>query len=278
MKIQGRWAFSLVLSAFFSLSLTLSLSGCSAVRSTVAACRSTDHFVIYSLDARVLYEPGAAAFAPEVASALPSAIEKVESAQYLPFSAPVHVYLCSSDESYYKLTGTTARAVVTSKLFLSRTLLAEPNLVPLYLTHELSHLHLLKCLGILRFQGNLPSWFTEGLAALVSDGGGAERVSDSKAIEAINQGQTFIPDEGRGVLASLLFPRYGSYWNLEQQMFYHQAMLFVDFLRKKDKAAFKRLLLDIQSGLPFSVSLSNSYGMSLADLWNLFLQEIKAKV
>ena len=277
MTVQGRLSVSLVLSAFLFVSLTLTSSGCSAVRSIFAYYRSTDHFVVYPQDPRVLYEPGAAAFAPEVASALPTAIEKVENGQYLPFSAPVRVYLCASDESYYKLTGTKARAVVTRKLFLSRTLLAEPPLVPLYLTHELSHLHLLQRLGILRLT-NLPAWFKEGLAALVSGGGGAQRVSDSQAIEAINQGHRFVPDEGRGVLASFLFPRYGSYWNLEQQMFYHQAMLFVDFLRKRDNAAFRRLLLDIQSGSPFSVSLSHSYGMSLADLWSLFLQEIKVKV
>jgi hypothetical protein len=61
-------------------------------------------------------------------------------------------------------------------------------------------------------------------------------------------------------------------------MFYHQAMLFVGFMRKKDEAAFRRLLLDIQSGSPFAVSLANSYGMNLADLWGLFLQEIKEEV
>ncbi len=43
------------------------------------------------------------------------------------------------------------------------------------LAHELSHAHLQECLGALRsFQ--VPSWFVEGLAVLVSDGG-AERVS-----------------------------------------------------------------------------------------------------
>ena len=268
--------FSLALSALFFLSLTLSLSGCNVVRSTVAYFRSTDHFIVYPQDPRVLFEPGAEAFIPEVVAALPPAIEKVASGQYLPFSEPVRVYLCASDESYYRLTGTKACAVVTHKLFLSRTLLEEPQIVPLYLTHELSHLHLHQRLGIWRLQ-KLPPWFKEGLAALVSGGGGAQRVTDSQAIEAMNQGHTFIPDEGRGVLASLFFPRYGSYWHLENQMFYHQAMLFVGFLREKDEAAFRRMLLGIQSGSPFAVSLEKAYGLPLADLWRHYLQEIKVQ-
>lgn len=274
-RVLRRSGFFLVLSALVFLSITMSSSGCTAVRSIVAYYRSTDHFVVYPQDPRVLYEPGAETFAPEVASILPAAIGKVESAQYLPFNEPVSVYLCASEASYYRLTGTKARALTTSRLFLSPAILEERQpILKLYVTHELSHLHLQQCLGILRMQ-KLPAWFKEGLAALVSGGGGAERVTDSQALEAIRQGQSFTPDEGRSALASFLFPRYGSYWHLEQQMFYHQAMLFVGFLRDKDEAAFRGMLLDIQSGSPFAVSLEKAYGLQLADLWSLFLQEIK---
>ncbi len=271
-----RSGFSLILCALCILSLTMSSSGCTAVRSILAYYRSTDHFISYTADPRVLYETGAETFAPEVAAALPSAIQKVENGQYLPFSEPARVYLCVSEAGYHRLTGTKARATTTRKVFLSRALLAEPPIVPMYLAHELSHLHLLQRLGILSFN-NLPAWFKEGLAALVSGGGGAQMVTDAQAIEAINQGQTFIPDEGRNALVSLFFPRYGSYWHLENQMFYHQAMLFVGFMREKDEAAFRRMLLDIQSGSPFAVSLEKAYGLPLADFWRHYLQEIKVQ-
>ncbi len=266
--------FSFVFSTIFLLSLILPLSGCTAARTLIALSRSTSHFVAYQPDPRILYEPGAEAWAAEVAPLLPAAIEKVEQGQYIPFQESPKVYVCTSQESFYRLTASNARAVVIQKLFLSPVLFKDPPVLPLYLAHELSHLHLQQRLGLFG-SVRLPSWFKEGLAALVSGGGGALSVTDAQAQEAIRQGRSFIPDAGRGVLASFLFPRYGRYWNLDQQMFYRQAMLFVGFLRKRDEAAFRRLLLEIQAGTPFAKALSSSYHLDLTDLWSRFLQEVK---
>jgi len=254
--------------------LVLLLSACSATRSLIASFRSTGHFLTLKADTRVLYEPGADANAREVALLLPEAINRVEKGQYLPFRDPVKIYVCASAESYYKLTGTRARAVVTNRLFLSPALFQDGPTLPLYLTHELSHLHLLQRLGTYRMI-ELPSWFKEGLATFVSGGGGASDVTDDEAIDAIRRGRNFMPDEGQGVIASLLFPRYGSFWKLDNHLFYRQGMLFVAFMQKTDENSFHKLLISLQQGEDFLTALTNAYNKNLATLWESFVTEIK---
>jgi len=256
--------------------LVLSLSACSATRSLIASFQSTDHFLTLASDPRVLYEPGAEANARDIVPLLPEAISKVEKRQYLPFRDPVNIYVCASAESYYKLTGTRARAVVTNKLFLSPALFQDRPTLPLYLTHELSHLHLLQRLGTYRMI-ELPSWFKEGLATFVSGGGGAPDISDEQALNAIRSTQNFVPDEGQGVIGSLLFPRYGSYWKLDNHMFYRQGMLFVAFMQKTDENSFRKFLISIQQGEDFSTALMNAYNKNLSRLWEQFIEEIKGR-
>ena len=254
--------------------LVLPLSACSATRSLIASFRSTDHFLTLESDARILYEPGAEANARDIVPLFPEAINKVEKGHYLPFRDPIRVYICASAESYYKLTGTLARAVVTNKLFLSPALFQDRPTLPLYLAHELSHLHLLQRLGSYRFI-ELPSWFKEGLATFVSGGGGAPDISDEQALNAIRSAQNFVPDEGQGVIGSLLFPRYGSYWKLDNHMFYRQGMLFVAFMQKTDETSFRKLLISILQGEDFSTALTNAYNKNLSILWEQFLEETK---
>lgn len=74
------------------------------------------------------------------------------------------------------------------KLLLSPVLMDEPHNIQLYLAHELSHLHLCQQLGLLKMR-NLPTWFKEGLATFVSNGGGAQTVSENEAIESIANGR-----------------------------------------------------------------------------------------
>lgn len=254
--------------------LVLPLSACSATASLIASLRPTDHFLTLESDARVLYEPGAEENAHNIVPLLPQAIDIVEKRQYVPFHEPIKIYVCASAESYYKLTGSRARAVVTNNLFLSPALFQDRPTLPLYLTHELSHLHLLQILGTYRMI-RLPSWFKEGLATFVSGGGGASDITDDEALDAIRRGQTFVPDEGQGVIASLLFPRYGSHWKLDNHMFYRQGMLFVSFMQETDEDSFRKFLISIQQGEDFSTALTNAYNKNLDTLWESFVAEIK---
>lgn len=255
--------------------LFLPLSACSSMGSLMATFRSTDHFLTLDSDTRILYEPGAEANARELVPLLPEAIRKVEEDQYLPFHDPVKIYVCASAENYYKLTGSRAPAVVTKKLFLSPVLFSEGRPIDRFLTHELSHLHLVQRLGMLNYT-KLPAWFKEGLAEVVSGGATSFQITDQEAYKAIEDGHTFTPDSDRSVVSIFTSPRYGSYWKISQPLFYRESMLFVAFMKRTDEKSFRKMLTTIQQGECLSAALKDAYNERLAGLWHKFMEEIKA--
>jgi len=245
--------------------------GCSVVRTSLYSLKSTDHFLPLETDSRVLYEPGAEDFAEQLAESLPQAIELVETGQYRPFARPVKVFVCASRESYTKLTGLKAPASLTLKgVFFSPRLVEEQRPVPLYLTHELSHLHLEQQMGKYRF-AKLPAWFKEGLAAFVSGGGGAHTVTDEEALEAIASGSHFVPHEDGGIF----FRKYASHWGLTHHMFYRQSMVFVAYLKSRDENKYRDLLLSIQNGSSFRDAFDDAYGVRVSQIWGQFVEETR---
>ena len=206
-----------------------------------------------------------------MAELLPQAIEQVEAGHYRPFVKPVTIHICASQESYKKLTGIKAPASITIKgVFFSPRLVEEQRPLSLYLAHELSHLHLEQQIGKWKFV-RLPAWFKEGLATYVSDGGGAQNVSESEAIEAIRTGKHFKPNETGGIF----FRKYGNYWGLSPHMFYRQSMMFVAYLKNVDERKYRSFLLSVQDGKCFSESFHNAFGVSLAEIWDDFLEKIR---
>jgi hypothetical protein len=103
--------------------------------------------------------------------------------------------------------GTPAVAGVTfmGRVALSPRLFSrQPGRLPRILTHELSHVHVAGWMGTLGTV-HLPNWIKEGLAVMVSDGGGAEGVSAAAAREAILQGDCIeINDTGSWLHLSVL--------------------------------------------------------------------------
>src|SRR5512145_2111805 len=89
------------------------LSACSSARSLVALSRSTDHFVAFAADDRILFEPGAEPFAGRISPFLNDAVDKVESGHFSPFVDPVRIHVCATTDSFYRLTGQKAPATVT---------------------------------------------------------------------------------------------------------------------------------------------------------------------
>jgi hypothetical protein len=200
---------------------------------------------------------------------LPQAIRQVEAGQYRPFAKPVAIYVCASQESYTNLTGLKAPASLTLKgVFFSPRLVEEQRPVPLYLTHELSHLHLEQQMGKYRF-AKLPAWFKEGLATFVSNGGGAHTVTDEEALEAIASGSHFVPHEDGGIF----FRKYASHWELTHHMFYRQSMVFVAYLKSRDENKYRDLLLSIQNGSSFPNAFNDTYGVGVSQIWEQFVAE-----
>lgn len=256
---------------FFGILLAFFLSGCSTVTAITHCCRSTDHFIVHSDDDRVLYEPGGKAFADVVVAAMPDAVERIERAQYLPFAEPdkVRVYVCATREGFRDLTGRDVRAIVMHKLFLSPRLMETPERVPAYLAHELSHLHLKGHMEWYDFY-TLPFWFFEGLATFASGGGGAQRVSRSEAVAAIKDGRHFLPNEK----GSFLFSKGPSRWGLKHHMFYHQAMLFMEYLKDVDESSYRKFLLSIKDGSNVGDACKSSYGKDLMAMWHSFVSTL----
>ncbi|MHB8882845.1 MAG: hypothetical protein ACYC69_15210 [Thermodesulfovibrionales bacterium] len=265
-----RKAYSIISLAVFIIAV-LSLAGCSFIRQSVAVLRSTNQFVPYENDNRVMFEPGAVVEADKVASFLPSAIEHVEKKQYHHFVEPIHVYVCASRDSFKKHYGADVRAGVLTKLFVSpRIFEYGDEIAKKYLTHELSHLHLQHQLGLFKTI-RLPMWFKEGLATYVSDGGGAHLASQEQAIEFIRAGKFFVPNKSDG----FIFKKTPSDFGLEPHMFYRQSMMFISYLAKKSGPGFRGLLLAIETGERLSSALQAAYNMNLEELWNGFLREVK---
>ena len=104
----------------------------------------------------------------------------------------------------------------------------QPERIPTLTTHELSHLHLIQQIGATKYVRNIPSWFAKGLAVFVSNGGGAENVSEKDAARAILNGACFHPDS----TGNILFPKTASSYHLKPHMFYRQSSMFVQYIKE----------------------------------------------
>jgi hypothetical protein len=147
--------------------------------------------------------------------------------------------------------------------------------LPAILTHELSHAHIEGWISTYAWV-RLPNWFKEGLAVMVSGGGGAEFVSEQEARAAIERGEHIAIDDT------------GSFWNLSEMRFerappgtplshqivmaYRQAGMFVSYLHDSDGPGFARLMIAILDGRPFVEAVMVGYHQDVRSLWQKFAQ------
>ncbi len=229
-------------------------------------------------DLRVHFEAGANSCAAEVAAFLPRAIQHVEAMQGRPFARDPVIAVYSSPALFAKANGfghpNVAGASQWGRVTLSPRLCTteRPRLAAI-LTHELSHAHLLSWRSWYVFE-RPPSWFTEGLAVMVSGGGGAEGVNEETAKRALLQGYAIaIENKGRWLdFAAIPFrieplepsiPR--------QRLAYRQAAMFVNWLLARRPSAFYQLLQEIETGKAFSAAFLKSYGSAPESQWQDFI-------
>jgi hypothetical protein len=254
--------------AAFLLAAPFGASSCASVDRIVTVFRSTDAFVASPDEPRVLFEPGAEALARPVIAGLPAAIAEVEAATYGPFVVPIRIYVCGTLDCYQRFTGNDRSGGETTprrKIFISPKPENTAARVPFVVAHELTHLHLGQRCSAYR-AAQLPSWFSEGFAALVSNGGGAEGVSDADAAQAILDGRTFTPTTERGFS--------GSHFGLPAHMFYRQAALFIASLRARDGVAFRAFILDLENGTPFAQAFGDHFHSQLVTTWSEFVAQL----
>ncbi len=258
-------------------SAAITFSGCSQLRAGYASLRSTSYFHPIETDSRVLAEPGAEDLARQAAGFLSDAVAVVEKWQYRDFVKPVEIFVCASEDSFVRQTGMSkqVRGAIVTKLFLSGRL-KDPQFngsTKAILTHELSHLHLQQQLGAYHYNANLPAWFQEGLAVLVSGDGGAENVSEADAVKAILTGRHFKP-EAQG---SFWFHKSAESYGLEPHMFYCQASLFVKHLKDLSEIRFGLFMLAIEDGGDYDRSFHRLYGTSVEEAWQDFVTLLRDK-
>lgn len=234
--------------------------------------KSTDGFRTLKQDSRIEYEEGSLKFAREVAPYLDRAINTIETKQGK-FKNPVVIYVTKSIESFSSFCASKrpSACVIGDRLFVSPKLFMKKERLPGVLTHELSHLQLTQAIGCLKYQTNLPTWFKEGLAVYMSNGSGAEGVSEQKAYEAILQGKTIQPN-GSG---ALLFRKTASSFGLKTHMFYRQSEMFVRWLHDKNPDKFNKLFTKLHGGDTLDEALLSLYSFHVQQAWQEFLEKLK---
>ncbi len=272
--------------------LALLAASCGAV----AAIPALRHFAIalahdprdlpaLDTDTRVHFEQGAEDCAREVAARLPAAVARVEAAQGRPFARDVPIGVYASMESFGQANGAgtprVAGVALPGRLTLSPVLCgAQKERMTAVLTHELSHAHLQGWLPPPVF-ARLPNWFKEGLAVMVSGGGGAEGVSEMDAAAAIAKGDA-IKVEDEGSLFHLTAVRFDTPALRDTgdpvrraRLAYRQAGMFVAWLRERDPNGFADFLQRVENGEPFKLSFQAKFGRSPSEQWREFVSHLK---
>ncbi len=233
-------------------------------------------------NSRVHFEPGAEDYARDIAALLPAALARVEAVQGRPFAHPVTVGAYVTPEAFAAANGLGSTVPVGVTFFgrvnLSPKLLLsyQRRRLPAILTHELSHAHLQGWIGMNGVL-HVPSWFNEGLAVMVSGGGGAELVSEREARAAIQRGEQITIDDAGGLknFGGIQFDKAPAktepFW-YPAVMAYRQAGMFVSYLRETDGTAFARLLDAILDRRSFAEAVDAGYHQDVRTLWQKFAQ------
>jgi hypothetical protein len=232
-------------------------------------------------NSQVHYQPGAEDLARDVAALLPDAITRVEAVHDRRFAHPVTVGAYATPEAYAAANGL-GSDVPVGVTFAGRVNLSPKLFWPQHqrlraiLTHELSHAHIQRWIGINAYI-RLPNWFKEGLAVMVSEGGGAELVSAKEARAAIQRGEQIAINDA-GSLQNLVEIRFDrapakatpSWYPVA--LAYRQAGMFVGYLRESDTPAFDRMMNAILDGRAFAEAVDIGYHDDINSLWQRFIE------
>jgi len=246
----------------------LFLVSCSAVKEGIAAYSAPKGFSRFEGNIWIENDNNKK-FAREIQPILPGLEDSIEAKQFHQFkSAPV-IYLCSTNESFCKYSGSKypgPRAKVTPNgLFVSPRLQGSRDWQKI-IYHELSHVLMFQHLGKYRYF-TTPLWFHEGLATYASNGGGTGDVTDSLAIAEILKGNSFYPHDN-------FIRSYFAKNELAPWLAYRQYMLFVEFLKNGREPEFEKMLNSVFAKKSFSRSVKSAYNKDVSELWAEFLKNL----
>jgi hypothetical protein len=231
-------------------------------------------------NSQVHYEPGAEDFARDVAVLLPEAIARVEAVHGRPFAHPVTVGAYATMEAFSAANGL-GSDVSVGVTFAGRVNLSPKLFRPQHwrlraiLTHEMSHAHLVGYIGGTSYF-HLPPWFKEGLAVMISEGGGAELVKEDEAWAAIQRGEQIAIDDPSSPQTTIDIrfdkaPEKQSPSWYPIVLAYREAGMFVRYLRQSDGPAFDRMMSTLLDGRSFAEAIDAGYHEDVRSLWRKFV-------
>lgn len=243
----------------------------------VGLLNTPDRLPPLSAGSQVHYQPGAEDFARDAAALLPAAIARVEEVHGRPYAHPVIVGVYATPEAYATANGLGSAAPI-GVTFAGRVNLSPKLSGPQHqrlraiLTHELSHAHIQGWIGEFDYL-YLPSWFKEGLAVMLSGGGGAEFVSDDEARAAMQRGEKIVIDDG-GLSKSADVPLEKEPENKPPWypvvLAYREAGMFAGYLRESNRPGFDCMMNAILDGRPFAEAVTVGYHDNVRSLWERF--------
>ena len=237
-----------------------------------------DRMPALAANSQVHYQPGAEDFARDVAALLPDAIARVEAVHGRPFAHPVIVGVYATPEAYAAANGLGSVVPVGVTIF-GRVNLSPKLFGPQHqrlraiLTHELSHAHIQGWIGEYAYL-YLPNWFKEGLAVMLSSGGGAELVGEDEARAAIRRGERIVIDKTGGLSKLTDVPLEKEPENRPAWypvvLAYREAGMFVNYLRESDRPAFDRMMDAVLDDHSFAEAVAVGYHDNARSLWEKF--------
>jgi hypothetical protein len=240
-----------------------------------------DRLPAYAGNSQIHFEVGADDYARDVAALLPAALARIEAVQGRPFAHPVTIGVYATPRAYMAATVPASMGPVGVTNFgrvnLSPTLASRQHRrLPAILTHELSHAHIQGWIGLLA-EIKIPNWFKEGLAVMVSGGGGAEFVSEQEARASIAGGECIAIDDSQSLstlMDGIRFERApeGATPSHRTVMAYRQAGMFVSWLHDTDAAAFDRMMGAILDRRSFAEAVNAGYRRDVRSLWQNFAE------
>jgi hypothetical protein len=228
----------------------------------------------------VHYEAGAEDYAHDVAALLPEAIARVEAVHGRPFAHPVTVGAYATPEAFAAANGLGSNVPV-GVTFAGRVNLSPKLFYPQHwrlraiLTHEMSHAHIAGWIGGISYF-RLPPWFKEGLAVMISQGGGAELVKEDEAWAAIQRGEQIAIDDARSPQTTIDIAFAKAPEKQDPSWYpivlaYREAGMFVKYLRQSDGPAFDRMMKAVLDGHSFAEAVDAGYHDDVRALWRKFV-------
>jgi hypothetical protein len=222
-------------------------------------------------DARIQMQSGKVArdLSALLSKHLPGATDQVQKVQGYTLDKPLKIFAFDNETDYMRMGGCpqgSRACVFGGQLSFAPKLMNEPDTVLAILTHELSHVLLQQRMGTWNIS-RVPPWFLEGLAVMVSDGGGSEGVGPQDAAAAIKSGQRFTPDMSKNWFSQ----KTAYYYQLPPRLFYRQSALFVQHLKTAHPESFDSLMRRMHSGMGFHEAFERSFTQNIDLLWAEFL-------